>query len=65
MTLDIPEAVPGALLEMSEVGKHRFDYRVVMPTDRDFNQLDREVRRTSESTLAFGQTLDCNLRGRY
>lgn len=46
MTLDIPEAVPGALLEMWEVGKNRFDYRVVMPTDRDFKQLDREVKRT-------------------
>ena len=46
MTLDIPEAVPGALLEMWEVGKNRFDYRVVMPTDRDFKQLDGEVKRT-------------------
>ena len=46
MTLDIPEADPGALLEMWEVGKNRFDYRVVMPTDKDFKQLDREVKRT-------------------
>lgn len=46
MTLDIPEAVPGALLEMWEVGRDRFDYRVVMPTDPDFQKLDKEVRRT-------------------
>jgi len=46
MTLDIPEAVPGALLEIREVGRDRFDYRVVVPTDSDFNQLDQEVRRT-------------------
>ena len=46
MTLDIPEAVPGALLEMWEVGKGRFDYRVVMPTDRDFRRLDEEVTNT-------------------
>ena len=46
MTLDIPEAVPGALLEMWEVGKNRFSYRVVTPTDRDFKQLDRQVKRT-------------------
>ena len=46
MTLDIPEAVPGALLEMWEVGKRRFDYRVVVPTDRDFKRLDKEVTRT-------------------
>ena len=46
MTLDIPEAVPGALLEIWEVGKNRFNYRVVTPTDRDFKQLDRQVKRT-------------------
>ena len=46
MTLDIPEAVPGALLEMWEVGKGRFDYRVVMPTDREFRKLDKEVTST-------------------
>jgi hypothetical protein len=46
MTLDIPEAVPGALLEMWEVGKDRFDYRVVTPTDPDFLKLDKEVKHT-------------------
>ena len=46
MTLDIPEAVPGALLEIWEVGKNRFDYRVVVSTDRDFRRLNREVKRT-------------------
>jgi len=46
MTLDIPEAVPGALLEMWEVGKDRFDYRVILPTDPQFKKLDTEVRST-------------------
>ena len=55
MTLDIPESVPGALLEMWEVGKNRFDYRVVMPTDRNFKQLDREVKRTENPLWRSGR----------
>ena len=55
MTLDIPEAVPGALLEIWEVGKNRFNYRVLTPTDRDFKQLDRQVKRTENPLWKFGR----------
>lgn len=46
MTVDIPEAAAGAILEMWEVGKARYDYRVVAPTDADFGKLDKELRKT-------------------
>lgn len=46
MTIDIPEATAGAILEMWEVGQNRYDYRVVMPTNADFGLLDSELRRT-------------------
>ena len=46
MTIDIPEAAPGVILEMWEVGKDRYDYRVVGPTDADFGKLDKELRQT-------------------
>jgi hypothetical protein len=46
MTVDIPEAAPGAILEMWEVGKDRYDYRVIMPTDADFGKLDKELHQT-------------------
>ncbi len=46
MTVDIPEAAPGAILEMWEVGKDRYDYRVIMPKDADFGKLDKELHQT-------------------
>lgn len=46
MTVDIPEAAPNAVLEMWEVGKNRYDYRVVAPSDADFSQLDKELQQT-------------------
>ena len=55
MTLDIPEAIPGALFEIWEVGKYRFDYRIVMPTDRNFKHLDREVKRTPNPLCRSGR----------
>lgn len=46
MTLDIPEAVAGAILEVWEVGQNRFDYRVVKSTHADFPILNSELRQT-------------------
>jgi hypothetical protein len=46
MTIDIPEAVAGAILELWEVGKYRYDYRVILPTEADFTKLDKELQQT-------------------
>lgn len=46
MTLDIPEAVPGAILEMWKVGPDRYDYRVILPSDRAFSALDQALTTT-------------------
>lgn len=46
LTLDIPEAIPGAVLEMWHVGLHRYDYRVVEPHMRSFNKIDKELQST-------------------
>jgi len=46
MTVDIPEAVPGAILEIWLVGKDRYDYRVVSSSSADFGKLDKELKTT-------------------
>lgn len=46
MTLDIPEAAPGAILEMWYVGLHRYDYRVIGPNTRGFKTVDTELQNT-------------------
>lgn len=43
MTIDIPEAEPGAILEMWNVGPDRYDYRMLTPGQRGFAGLDREL----------------------
>ncbi|RWO38190.1 MAG: hypothetical protein EOS11_25250 [Mesorhizobium sp.] len=55
MTVDIPEAAPGAILEMWEVGKNRYDYRVVVPTAADFGKLDKELHQTTNSLWHSGR----------
>lgn len=44
MTLDIPEAVPEAILEVWYVGLNRYDYRVVSPTHSKFKALNKELQ---------------------
>ena len=46
MTIDIPEAVPGAVLEVWQVGFDRYDYKVTVPGERGFQALDRELIKT-------------------
>lgn len=46
MTIDIPEASTGAILEMWRVGPNRYDYRVTMPGERGFLTLDRVLHNT-------------------
>ena len=44
ITLDIPEAVPGSILEMLEVGLNRYDYRVVSPGKKGFSALESDLQ---------------------
>lgn len=46
MTIDIPEAEPGAILEMWKVGNDRFDYRIVKTGERGFVGLKGELATT-------------------
>ena len=46
MTIDIPEAVPGAILEVWQVGFDRYDYSVTTPNERGFRSLDKELINT-------------------
>ena len=46
MTIDIPEAVTGSILEMWKVGPDRYDYRVVRPGERGFVTLDQALQTT-------------------
>lgn len=55
LTLDIPEAIPGALLEMWYVGLHRYDYRVVEPAGLDFKALDKELASTPNPSWHSGR----------
>lgn len=55
ITLDIPEAVPGAILEVWSVGLNRYDYRVVEPTSSKFKALDKELRNTINPSWVSGR----------
>lgn len=55
ITLDIPEAVPGALLEIWYVGLNRYDYNVVGPASSKFKALDKELRTTVNPTWVSGR----------
>lgn len=46
MTIDIPEAVPGAVLELWQVGFDRYDYKVTSSNERGFQALTRELINT-------------------
>jgi hypothetical protein len=55
ITLDIPEAVPGAILEVWYVGLNRYDYRVVAQTSSNFKALDKELRATINPSWVSGR----------
>jgi hypothetical protein len=55
ITLDIPEAVPGAILEVWNVGLNRYDYRVVAPSSAKFKALDQELRTTKNPSWVSGR----------
>ncbi len=55
ITLDIPEAVPGAILEVWYVGLNRYDYRVVGPESSKFKALDKELRNTKNPSWVSGR----------
>ncbi|WP_310530652.1 phospholipase D family protein [Novosphingobium sp.] len=55
ITLDIPEAVPGALLEVWYVGLNRYDYRVIGPANSKFKALDKELRKTENPSWVSGR----------
>lgn len=55
ITLDIPEAVPGAILEVWYVGLNRYDYRVVEPTSSKFKALDKELQNTINPSWVSGR----------
>ena len=55
ITLDIPEALPGAILEVWYVGLHRYDYRVVTNTNSKFKALDKELRTTVNPSWVSGR----------
>ena len=55
MTIDIPEAEPGSILEMWKVGADRYDYHVLAPGQRGFSGLDRELVRTPNSLWHSGR----------
>lgn len=49
MTIDIPEAEPGMILEMWKVGSDRYNYRVLKPHQRGYSGLDRQLRTVHNS----------------
>ena len=55
ITVDIPEAVPGNLLEVWRVGLNRYDYRVVHPTDAAFKELNTELTTTPNPVWKSGR----------
>jgi hypothetical protein len=55
ITLDIPEAETGAILEVWYVGFNRYDYRVVAPASSDFKALDKELRTTINPSWVSGR----------
>ena len=46
LTIDIPEAIPGSIWEVLNVGRHRYDYRVVAQGAAGFSSLNHEVSTT-------------------
>ena len=46
MTIDIPEAAPGSILEVWQVGFDRYDYKVTAPNERGFQSLNKELINT-------------------
>jgi hypothetical protein len=55
ITLDIPEAVPGSILEVWYVGLDRYDYRVVAPSNSKFKALDKLLQTTENPSWVSGR----------
>lgn len=46
LTIDVPEAVAGSIWEVRNVGRRRYDYRVVTPGKPTFAALEQELQST-------------------
>ena len=55
ITLDIPESVPGSILEVWHVGPNRYDYRVVLPDAALYRSLGRELQNTENPRRNIGR----------